>query len=168
MRAFNLIWAGALSALALCLAGPAGAQVGQTQAQVIATCGSISGLPLGDFHALYMTPDGRLCINTGGTSGSQPVDTVVQGVAVYRGGTITTGGTSQQLMAANPARRGFSVQNQSTTDLYIKVGQTATTSNVSLRLSPGQFYETQPQHVSPSMVHIIGATTGQAFYATEF
>lgn len=104
-------------------------------------------------------------VTSGGTS---PVDTVVQGAAVYRGGTIATGGTSQQLLAANVARRGFSVQNQSTTDLFIKVGQTATTTNVSLRLSPGQFYETQSQHVSTSAVNIIGATTGQAFYATEF
>jgi hypothetical protein len=123
----------------------------------------------------YVGSNGTTCtavpisgaVNANG-SAAQPVDTVVQGAAVYRGGTITAGGTSQQLMAANSARRGFTVQNQSTTDLYVKVGQTATTNNVSLRLSPGQFYETQPQHASTSVVNIIGATTGQAFYATEF
>lgn len=93
---------------------------------------------------------------------------VVQGAATYRGGTITTANTSQQLLAANAARHGFTVQNQSTGDLYIKVGAAATTNNVSLRIAPGVLYETPPHHVSTNVVNIIGATAGQAFYATEF
>lgn len=144
--------------LALALATGAYSAAQAQQARVVASCGT-QALRLNDGTNQFIDQTGRLCVAT---------DTVVQGTAVYRGGTITTANTSQQLMAANPARRGFSVQNQSTSDLYIKIGQTATTSNLSLRIAAGALYESPPQHVSPGVINIIGATAGQAFYATEF
>lgn len=106
--------------------------------------------------------------NPGGNGSISIVDMVVQGLAINASGTITTGGASQQLLAANVNRRGFTVQNQSSGDLYIRVGATATVTNSSLRIAPGVLYETPAHHVSTNVVNIIGATNGQAFYATEF
>lgn len=144
--------------LALALAAGVSSAAQAQQARVVASCGS-QALRLNDPSSQTIDQTGRLCVAT---------DSVVQGTAAYRGGTITTANASQQLMAANTARRGFSVQNQSTGDLYIKVGQTATTSNLSLKIAAGALYESPPQHVSPSVINIIGATAGQAFYATEY
>ncbi|MCJ2085517.1 hypothetical protein MKK88_05845 [Methylobacterium sp. E-005] len=143
-----------LLALALA-AGVSGAAQAQTQ-RVISGCGSAAPV-LGPGAPDFANPVGSHC-----------VDTTVQGTAVYRGNTIAVGGTSQQLMATNPARRGFTVQNQSTGDLYIKIGATATTNNLSLKIAAGAYYETSAQHVSTGAVNIVGATTGQAFYATEY
>jgi len=100
--------------------------------------------------------------------GTVPTDTVVRAVAVDRGGTITAGGGAQQLMAANAARRGYSVQNQSTGDLYINAMTTATIDYHSLKIPAGSLYETSSSHVGPGAISIIGATTGQAWYSREF
>ncbi len=99
---------------------------------------------------------------------SGPTDTVIKATATDRGGTITAGGTAQQLMAANAARRGYSVQNQSTGDIYINAMTTATIDYHSLKIPAGSLYETTSTHVGPGAVSIIGATTGQAYYAREF
>jgi len=101
-------------------------------------------------------------------AGTVQSDTVIRAVASDRGGTITAGGTAQQLMAANAARRGYSVQNQSTGDIYINAMTTATIDYHSLKIPAGSLYETTPTHVGPGAVSIIGATTGQAYYAREF
>ncbi|MGU3386938.1 hypothetical protein ACLBYG_20675 [Methylobacterium sp. D53M] len=97
-----------------------------------------------------------------------PVDTVVRGTATSHSGTIAAGGTAQQLMAANASRRGFVVQNQSSGDLYVNGLGTATADQNSLKIAAGDFYETSVQHVGTGAVSIIGATTGQAFYAREY
>lgn len=144
------------AALAVGLSSAAHAQA----ARVVPDCALASTLPSRDATSLIVDQFGKLCV-----SGSDPV---VQGTAVYRGGTITTANTSQQLMAANPVRRGWTIQNQSTGDLYVKVGQAATTNNVSLRIAPGALYETPSQHTSAGVINVIGATAGQAYYATEF
>lgn len=96
-------------------------------------------------------------------------DTVIQGAAVFRGGTIAAGGTAQSLMAANTTRRGFVIQNQSSAALYIKIGGAAATPDFnSMQVAAGAMYTTPPQHVSTGAISIYGATTGQAFYAVEF
>ncbi len=100
--------------------------------------------------------------------GTVQSDTVIRAVASDRGGTITAGGTAQQLMAANAARRGYSVQNQSTGDLYINALTTATIDYHSLKIPAGSLYETPSNHVGPGAVSIIGATTAAAFFAREF
>ncbi len=99
---------------------------------------------------------------------SIPVDTVVRATAVSRSGTITAGGTAQQLMPANTSRRGFAIQNQSTGDLYVNSIGTAAADQSSLKIAAGDYYETSTQHVGIGAVSIIGATTGQVFYAREF
>lgn len=79
--------------------------------------------------------------------------------------TITTGGAAQTLFAANTARRGIVFQNQSAGDLYI--GNPATQNQGSLKIPSGGYYETPPNFSGTALIQVIGATTGQAFYARE-
>ena len=45
------------------------------------------------------------------------------------------------LLAANPNRRAFSVFNDSTAVLYLKLGGTASTSSYTVQIAAGGFYE---------------------------
>lgn len=97
------------------------------------------------------------------------VNTVANGTPTNRSGTVTTGGTSQTLMAANASRRGFSIQNLSTTDLYWNdLGTTAAATQPSYRLPAGAIYESPAHQCSVAAINIFGATTGQVFVAREF
>jgi hypothetical protein len=100
-----------------------------------------------------------------GSSGTvEAVATPTDGVE--RGGAITTGNTSQQVMAANAARKGAWIQNQSSGDLYVRVGGAATLDQNSLRIAPAQLYEFP--HAPVGAVNIVGATNGQVFAAKEW
>ena len=81
---------------------------------------------------------------------------------------LTTGGTAQQLMASNSSRKGFSVQNVSTGDLWIRETGTAAAGQPSLKLTAGTYFETPAGYGSTGAVSIYGATTGQAFTAREW
>jgi len=83
-------------------------------------------------------------------------------------GTITAGGTAQTIIASNAARKGFEIQNQSNGDLYFSTLATAIQGQPSVRLSPGQLYETPLGGSGTGAVSLIGATTGQAFAAREW
>lgn len=96
------------------------------------------------------------------------VDTVVRGTATDRSGTIAAGGTAQQLMAANPSRRGWKIQNLSSGDLWFNGLGTAAASQPSERLPAGAWYETPAHHCGTGTISIFGSTTGQAFSAREF
>lgn len=153
-----------------------------------------SGRPIRPIPVIPVGPDGNLATGTGGGGGSsggtataadpvytegttaQPlsltlkgrlrVDTVDQGSSnTPAANTITTGGTAQLLFAANPARRGIVLQNQSSGDLY--VGNPATQNQSSLKIPAGYYYETPGNFSGTADIQIIGATTGQAFYARE-
>lgn len=80
--------------------------------------------------------------------------------------TITTGGASQQLFAANANRKGWYIQNQSDDDLYVRRTSAATADQSSLRIPPGALYEAPV--VTGEALNIIGATTDQAFHAREW
>lgn len=99
---------------------------------------------------------------------AQPVDQVVQSTSTDRGGTITTANTSQVLAPANPARRGFTIQNQSTGNLYINGLTAATADYHSLLIPAGAMYESRDVHSGTGVLNIIGPTAGQAFYCREF
>lgn len=99
---------------------------------------------------------------------AQPADTVVQAAPTTRSNTITAGGTAQTLAPAKANRRGFVIQNQSSGPLYWNAIGTATVDQNSMLLNAGDYYESPPHHVGPGAISIIGATTGQAFYAREF
>jgi len=88
-----------------------------------------------------------------------------------RSGSITTGGTPQQLMAANPLRKGFWIQNVSAQNLFISdVGTASDNSGTpnSLLILPNTRYETQIGCASSAAISIVGGTTGQKFVAREW
>ncbi len=96
---------------------------------------------------------------------------LMQVVATARSGTIAAGGTAQDLMAANPDRNGWLIQNQSTADLYVRSKGAAGTAlaaadGSSLLIPPGGYYE--PPKITPHALSIFGPTTGQAFFAEEW
>ena len=103
-----------------------------------------------------------------------PLPTTAQGFigeATSRSGTITAGGTAQDLMAANSTRHGWEIQNQSTGNLYVRskgaAGTTvATADQNAILIPPGGYYA--PPHVTQNAISIIGPVTGQAFYAREW
>ena len=84
-----------------------------------------------------------------------------------RSGVVAAGGTAQTLMAANPARRGFCVQNNSNAALTVSSVGTASTS-AGLILQPGQLYEPPAGGVPTAAISILGAATGQRFDAREW
>ena len=93
-----------------------------------------------------------------------------------RSGTITTGGTSQQLVAANASRSYLLIVNLSTDTLWISFGATAASAGQpSIPLSPavsansygGGAFTMEGSAISTDAVQIYGATTGDAFSAWE-
>ncbi|KPV49029.1 hypothetical protein SE17_34895, partial [Kouleothrix aurantiaca] len=102
-----------------------------------------------------------------GISGGTPQSITAQGTPTDRPSTLTTGGTAQQLAAANSSRKYLLVQNQSSGFLYICFTGTATQTQTSIRLAPGDSYENPPHYCPTSAVSVIGATTGQAFHSVE-
>lgn len=86
-----------------------------------------------------------------------------------RSGTIATGGTAQTLMAANPARKGWFVQNVSTGDLWVnRFGGTASAGQPSILIKAGRLYETPAGGSGGNALSIFGATAGQAFTCGEW
>lgn len=85
-----------------------------------------------------------------------------------RSGSIATGGTAQTLMAANPQRKGYSVQNRSTASLFISEVETAMDDEHSFELRPGALYESPYSGTPLTEISIFGATTGQKFSAREW
>jgi|GEM_PF-1991001 len=85
-----------------------------------------------------------------------------------RSGTITAGGTAQQMAAANASRKGYFIQNNSTSDLWINSVTTAVLSQPSIKLPAGALYEAPANGVPVTAISIIGATTAQAFSAREY
>ncbi|MDR6389255.1 hypothetical protein [Paraburkholderia phenoliruptrix] len=87
-----------------------------------------------------------------------------------RSGTIATGGTAQQLAAANASRKGWRLQNTSNGDLWFNdTGGTASAAGAgSFKLASGGYYETPVGGSSQTAISIFGATTAQTFSASEW
>lgn len=82
-------------------------------------------------------------------------------------GTISVGGTSQVVFAANPIRKYLIFQNQSSGDLWINFGIAAVQSQPSIRVFPGESFLMEGSHISTDSINVIGATTGQSFAAKQ-
>jgi len=81
-----------------------------------------------------------------------------------RSGTITTGGTAQQVAAANPSRVGITFQNTSDTVMYLSENGTAASATNGYQLAAGA-----PVNVSTNRaISVFCATTGKTFAATEY
>lgn len=97
-----------------------------------------------------------------GGGGSIAAPTLTAGAD--RSGTITAGGTAQQLAPANASRKFLKGQNLSTGDLWInEVGGTAAAQQPAYRIPAGSTFGINTNQA----VSIWGATTGQAWSATE-
>lgn len=85
-----------------------------------------------------------------------------------RSGAIAAGGTSQQVIAANGARRAFFVQNPcaAVESLFIEIGSAAAVSG-SIELPPCAVYQGYGGFSTTLAVHAVAATTGHAFIAKE-
>lgn len=79
--------------------------------------------------------------------------------------TITTGGTSQQIVAANSSRKYLLVQNISDTNMYLGVGYTPTTTTGILLASNGGGIIFESSFIPNSAINILCATAGKAFVA---
>lgn len=87
-----------------------------------------------------------------------------------RSGTITAGGTSQRLLEQDPSRRGWRIQNNSATDIWFNdTGASASVGGLGcFKLAPGDYYESAVGSEPEFAIYIFGATTGQAFSASEW
>ncbi len=91
------------------------------------------------------------------------------GALTDRSGTITTGGTSQQLAPVNNARKYLLVQNPTTASesFWIAVGTAAVAASPSIEIAPGVTLSWESSFVPSDAVNVIAATTGTAFVAKE-
>jgi hypothetical protein len=116
---------------------------------------------------------GNLKVNC--TAGCAGGATIV-GSYTNKSGTISVGGTSQQLMAANVGRKGFLIQNPCTAtsqgigtaeNLTINFSSGATTSGGnSIELTPcGSYVEYGP--VTTEAINVNAATSSHAYVAKE-
>ena len=105
-----------------------------------------------------------------GASASGGQSGVNRGTFTDDSGTITVGGTSQQVMAANASRKGLMIQNPSTAteSLFVNFGAAATTTGNSVELLPGGTFWEDAGMVSTETVNVVAATGGHAFMAKEF
>lgn len=83
--------------------------------------------------------------------------------------TIALGGTSQQAIAANAARKRILIANPDTATetLYVNFGGAASAAN-SIALFPGGTYVTPGGETeSPQSIYVLGATSGHVYIAKE-
>lgn len=97
--------------------------------------------------------------------------TISSQVSVFtdRSGTITTGGTAQQVMTINAVRHYYIFQNISTGDFwYSFTNPTPTPGGLGcFKVTPGGTTTPDPQFVTSQAMYLYGATTGQAFSLSE-
>ena len=120
----------------------------------------MAGLPINIDPSVVATSPGTAVTATA-------IQTIYQ--PVTRSGTVTAGGTAQALMAANATRRGWSLQNLSSGDLWInELGGTAAAAQPAVQIAPGASVVNVTNGVSLLAISLFGATTGQAFAAREW
>lgn len=116
--------------------------------------------------------DSQLRANPVPVSGSFTTDSNAarRGTLTDRSGTITVGGTAQQLMAVNANRKYVLIINPSNASeaLYINFTTTAViTGPPSIRLDAGDSFVMEGEFVTTELISVNAATTGHAFVAKE-
>ena len=109
-------------------------------------------------------PDGAATSAKQDTIATKLTALSVKPAGTDRSGSITTGGTAQQLAASNSDRTGLTIQNTSDGDLRITENGTTATASTGYKLTPGMGLQISTNKA----VSVYGATTGQTFAATEF
>lgn len=118
---------------------------------------------------VLVDPGTTIPIATRDLGGVQHQVVVPRGAALADGsGTITSGGTSQTVFAANTSRTYLLVQNISDTAMYVNFGGVATAGAGSFLLpASGGSLVMDSAFVSTESVTIFCATTGKAFTAKQ-
>lgn len=118
--------------------------------------------------------EGILVLTTTSKASPLPVDPVdangnsiiAVGDTTDRSGTIATGGTAQNAMAANTSRKGFILFNNSVGSLWVNFTGTATAGGGSVEVKASGYWSIDSLCPRGAM-SIIGATTGQAYTLWE-
>jgi len=116
----------------------------------------------GTSGALNNTPQ----VAAAAVSATNPMPTTAgQFARTDKSGTITSGGTAQDVFAAAAAVHGFYFQNLSTVSMYIRDDGTAATAGSGSILVPanGGYYESPPLSTPTSKLSVFCATTASAF-----
>lgn len=147
-----------------------------SSAKVVTTCGGQSYV-VGSSQAVTQTAGGAVCTGGGG-SGSPTTVTPVPLTPTNDSLAITTGGTAQNALASNAARKACTIQNPSlATDqnivtaefLYVRFGGSAAANSDSFGLAPGQSISCDPLGIGvyTTAVSVEGATTGHKVVVVE-
>jgi len=91
--------------------------------------------------------------------------TTRQGAFTNKSGTITAGGTSQNIAAYHADRNYFFFQNVSDTTMYLNLSANATTSSIPVAANGGTFVWDNFAPINP--INVFCAATGKAFVAFE-
>ncbi|MEH2461138.1 hypothetical protein [Nostoc sp.] len=75
--------------------------------------------------------------------------------------TVPSTTSNQVILAANPSRKGATIWNASTADLFVEFGQTATTSAFTAKINAGGYYEV-PFHYTGVISGLWSAANGNA------
>lgn len=92
-----------------------------------------------------------------------------QGALTDRSGSITAGGTAQQLIAVNSARKYLFIRNPitATERLWFNFTTTAVADSPSIALDPGDTFVMEGTFVSTEAISVLAATTGHKITAKE-
>lgn len=110
--------------------------------------------------------NGNLYVTTAGSTSPQTV--TFGGSAAATVTQVTSSATSVTLKAANTARKGLVITNDSTSLLLVKFGATASATSYTLPLPAGQTTYIAEANVYPGVVDGIWTTANGFAYVTEF
>ena len=112
----------------------------------------------GALKAVAVDAEGRVITTTEGGGGGVLSATVTR---------VAASATSVTLLAANATRRGVIVHNDSNADLWLKFGATASATSYTVKLGPGDLYESPSSPVYPGIIHGIWSAADGAAQITE-
>jgi len=78
-------------------------------------------------------------------------------------GTITTGGVSQELVAASASRKGLLFQNTSDIDMWLGLGVTAVATQPCIKIAASEKFAITDADAPVTAVNLYGVTTGKTF-----
>ena len=127
-----------------------------------------TGMPANTIAAIQCVWDdvlGKWVPVQGTSAGGSTITTAPLAAGTDRSGSITAGGTAQQLAAANTSRKSLTGQNISSGDLWINEigGAAAVDTAGSFKIPSGATFKIGTSRA----ISIVGATTGQKWSATE-
>lgn len=129
------------------------------------TSGTVVAVPV--LRAGSLAPIG---VYVGGiTSGSNVIgSTTLRSAGTNRSATVGTAAVA--LMAANPARQGWKIKNDSAGDLWINFDATATATPGSgnIKIPAGGYLASEPGFVETGTLSIIGSAAGLAITVREY